>query len=85
MVELERREAAIFVNHTVRIALCTAATFIPVASLAAQSDYLTRLERDIVAEHNLARSDPASYAAYLRELKPRYDGHRFLNPTALCE
>ena len=59
MVELERRKAAIFVNHTVRIALCTAATVIPVASWVPQSDYLTRLERDIVAEHNLARSDPA--------------------------
>jgi uncharacterized protein YkwD len=83
VVELERREAAIFVNHTVRIALCTAATVIPVASSAPQSDYLTRLERDIVAEHNLARSDPASYAAYLHELKPRYDGQRFLESDSV--
>jgi len=77
VVELERREAANFVNQTVRIVLFTAAAVLPAAMSAQQSDYLTRLERDIVAEHNLARSDPASYAAHLHELKPRYDGHRF--------
>ena len=31
--------------------------------------FLLRLEREIVAEHNRARSDPSGYAAHLGDLK----------------
>jgi uncharacterized protein YkwD len=51
---------------------------VPAQSSAQGSEYLTRLEQQIVSEHNLARSDPASYAAFLRRLKPRYEGRRFV-------
>jgi uncharacterized protein YkwD len=34
----------------------------------------SRLEREILSEHNLVRSDPAQYAGFLREFKRRFDG-----------
>ncbi|UCG89428.1 MAG: CAP domain-containing protein [Gemmatimonadota bacterium] len=37
-------------------------------------EYLSELERGIVREHNRVRSDPAGYARFLRDLKPRFDG-----------
>ena len=50
-----------------------------VVSISAQadevddSDYLSSLEKEIVEEHNLARTHPDKYAAFLEEWKPYYD------------
>ena len=41
---------------------------------ARQADYLSRLEADIVREHNLARENPGQYATYLEELREFFDG-----------
>jgi len=46
------------------------------AQRADSIDYLSPLEAAIVREHNLARTQPAQYAAYLEETIPRYDGPR---------
>ncbi len=80
MVELERRQAQSFVKRAISISLYATLAVVPAHSPAQQRDsraYLTRLEREIVGEHNLARSDPASYAALLFDLRPRYDGRSF--------
>ena len=80
MVELERHQAARFVKRAIAISLCATFAVIPTHYPGRQGDshaYLTRLEREIVTEHNLARSDPASYAVFLRDLKPRFDGRQF--------
>ncbi len=41
---------------------------------ARQADYLSRLEADIVREHNLARENPGQYATYLEELREFFNG-----------
>jgi uncharacterized protein YkwD len=67
-------------KNATAISLCATFAVIPTHSSGQLGDsltYLTRLESEIVAEHNLARSDPASYAAVLRDLKPRFDGQEF--------
>ena len=38
------------------------------------ADYLTKLECQVIEEHNLARSDPKRYASYLRQYRQRYKG-----------
>ncbi len=43
-------------------------------AVARQADYLSRLEADIVREHNLARENPGQYARYLEELQELFDG-----------
>jgi len=68
------------VKLAVPILLYAVLAAVPTHATAQQSGplaYLTLLEREIVAEHNRARSDPASYAAFLRDLKPRFDGRQF--------
>jgi len=68
------------VKLAVPILLYAVLAAVPNHATAQQSGplaYLTQLEREIVAEHNRARSDPASYAAFLRDLKPRFDGRQF--------
>ncbi len=46
----------------------------PVPAQARQADYLSRLEADIVREHNLARENPGQYATYLEELREFFNG-----------
>lgn len=41
---------------------------------AGRYDFLTPLEAEILAEMNLARSDPRRYARYVEELLPHFDG-----------
>jgi uncharacterized protein YkwD len=41
---------------------------------ARQADYLSRLEADIVREHNLARENPGQYATYLEALREFFNG-----------
>jgi uncharacterized protein YkwD len=44
------------------------------------TDYLSSLEEEIVKEHNLARTHPDKYAAFLEEWKPYYDGNVLKRP-----
>lgn len=46
--------------------------------------FLLRLEREIVAEHNRARSDPSGYAAHLGELKRYFDGKLLKRPGEIA-
>ncbi len=46
----------------------------------AQAEYLSDLENTIVAEINLARSDPKAYSVFLEELLPYYDDKNFKRP-----
>lgn len=43
-------------------------------------DFLSSLELDIVREHNLVRADPTTYADFLEELEPHFDGDLFELP-----
>ncbi len=45
-----------------------------------QAEYLSDLENAVVAEINLARSDPKAYSVFLEELLPYYDGKNFKRP-----
>ncbi len=45
-----------------------------------QAEYLSDLENAIVAEINLARSDPKAYSVFLEELLPYYHGKNFKHP-----
>ncbi len=46
----------------------------------AQAEYLSDLENTVVAEINLARSDPKAYSVFLEELLPYYHGKNFKHP-----
>ncbi len=46
------------------------------AAPAAPAPYLSLLEKDVVQEINLARTQPKAYAAFLEQLKPNYVGGR---------
>lgn len=46
----------------------------------APGDRLSPLERELLAEMNLARTRPAEYAAYLEQLKPRFKGNVYTPP-----
>ncbi len=48
----------------------------------AQVDSLTTLERQVIAEINLARSRPQVYAAILTEIKADYKGNIYYRPGA---
>ncbi len=52
------------------------------AGLAPEVDFLSPLERAVLAEVNLARANPVKYAAYLEELKPFFKGNTFERPGA---
>ncbi len=60
------------------------ASIVTVAGAHAQEDalapYLSDLENAVVAEINLARSDPKAYSVFLEELLPYYDGKNFKRP-----
>jgi len=45
-----------------------------------QAEYLSDLENAVVAEINLARSDPKAYSVFLEELLPYYDDKKFKRP-----
>ncbi len=47
---------------------------------SAQAEYLSDLENAVVAEINLARSDPKAYSVFLEELLPYYDDKKFKRP-----
>lgn len=54
-------------------------------SVAAQSvDYLTKIEHEIVLEHNLARTDPAAYAKHLEEWLPYFEGDLLKRPGRIA-
>ena len=55
-------------------ALLTWALIVPLPTSAQDAGYLSRLEADIVLEHNLVRQNPSQYAAYLDDLRPYFDG-----------
>jgi uncharacterized protein YkwD len=52
----------------------TVERFIPSA------EFLSPTEKQIVAEMNFARANPAQYAAYLEQLRPLYSGKEFKRP-----
>ena len=60
------------------------ASIFTVAGAHAQEEalapYLSDLENAVVAEINLARSDPKAYSVFLKELLPYYDGKNFKRP-----
>jgi len=50
------------------------ATFVAISPVQQdETDYLTRLEADIVREHNLLRRNPAAYAEYVDEMTAWFD------------
>lgn len=53
----------------------TVESFIPAAA-----DFLSPREKQIVAEMNFARANPAQYAAYLEQLRPLYSGNELKRP-----
>jgi uncharacterized protein YkwD len=55
-------------------AVACALLLCPPSAVAQRLDYLSRLEADIVREHNLARGNPEEYAAHLAELRRFFDG-----------
>ena len=48
-------------------ALLLPMAMLPLSAAAQSIDYLTKLEYEIVLEHNLVRTDPAAYAKYLEK------------------
>jgi len=46
-----------------------------------EADYLSKLERDVIREHNLARADPPRYAAFLKLHRSRYTGKTLAGPA----
>ena len=65
----------------IRTMLTIAATLVAAAPVLSQSTVpredrvLSFIEQGIVEEHNLARTDPRGYAAYLREFREFFDGN----------
>lgn len=59
-------------------------TTLPLSGAAQSIDYLTKLEHDIVLEHNLARTDPAAYAKYLEEWLPYFEGDLLKRPGRIA-
>lgn len=57
---------------------------LPRPTAGRQADDLSRLEAEIVREHNLARRDPGAYAAYLEELLPYFDGRLLRLPGEIA-
>ncbi len=51
---------------------------------ARQADYLSRLEADIVREHNLARGNPKQYATYLEALRDFFNGRLLQLPGEIA-
>ena len=47
-------------------------------------DYLSTLEREVIAELNLARTQPQAYAEFVAELLPYYRGHRLERPGRIA-
>jgi uncharacterized protein YkwD len=50
------------------------------SAAATTASYLSRLEMEIVREHNLARSDPERYASFLEDLRQYFQGDRLERP-----
>jgi len=50
------------------------------AAAVASAAYLSPLEKDLVQEINLARTQPKAYAAFLEQLRPNYKGGRGQGP-----
>ncbi len=59
-------------------------TTLPSSAAAQSSDYLTKLEHEIVLEHNMARTDPAAYAKYLEEWLPYFEGDLLERPGRIA-
>ena len=53
---------------------------VPTPVKMADDDFLSGLEQEVLREINLARTNPAQYAAYVDELKPYYKGNSFQPP-----
>ncbi len=83
MVELEGQSRAgqVTVMRLAGIAVSLLVLTSPPVSWDLDSqDFLTSLERDIVQEHNLARTDPETYAGFLEQLKQYFDDELFTLP-----
>jgi uncharacterized protein YkwD len=63
-------------HGVVVIALCAFAGAVGAQSPAAP----TALDRELLVETNRARTDPASYARYLEEMLPQFDGYVLRRP-----
>ena len=50
------------------------------ADEVADASYLSALEKAVVQEVNLARTDPKRYATFLEEVRRGYDGKRLIRP-----
>jgi uncharacterized protein YkwD len=57
---------------------------LPLSAATQSIDYLTKLEHEIVLEHNLARTDPAAYSKYLEERLPYYEGKLLNQPGRIA-
>lgn len=51
---------------------------------ASQADYLSTLEQQVIAELNLARTQPQAYAEFVAELLPYYRGYRLERPGRIA-
>jgi hypothetical protein len=52
--------------------------------IAQSIEYLSKLEQEIVLEHNLARTDPAAYAKYLEKWLLYFDGDLLRRPGRIA-
>jgi uncharacterized protein YkwD len=57
---------------------------LPLSAVTQSIDYLTKLEHEIVLEHNLARTDPAAYAKYLEEWLPYFEADLLKRPGRIA-
>lgn len=55
-------------------------TAITVEKYIPTADFLAPTEKEIVAEMNFARANPAEYAAFLEQLRPLYSGNQLKRP-----
>ena len=72
-------------RHLVTLAaLLSLMAAIPLSAAAQSIDYLTKLEHEIVLEHNLARTDPAAYAKHLEKWLLYFDGDLLRRPGRMA-
>jgi uncharacterized protein YkwD len=55
-------------------------TFPEAAKPMMNADFLSPMEREMIAEINLARTEPQKYAAFLEEMRPFFKGNDFTRP-----
>lgn len=60
---------------TIAVTLTATGPALSQSALPAEDRVLSPLEQGIVDEHNLVRTDPRAYAAYVREFREFFDGN----------